>query len=336
MLPSDADFQLNLPPRPPEMNSVFISYRRADTSEFIPRLAQLLQGMPGVSTVFHDRTSVKVGANFVQEIDAAVESCGCFISVIGPRWLSEAGETGPNRLHDANDFVRIEILSALERGLPIIPILVDKAKMPLKQDVPSEIHALLDINAIEVHEASLESTGKDISVAVKDAHNFSLVSALPSWRGQGLFRTTTATDYLNGVAIDYFASIAKAIIVQKITRWNHALFILICRSRLETQGRRVITLKSGNFLVAAKLLKVTLLWVALMSNHHRALVVLCVRTSHMTECYAATPNPSIDLTRSGRRAWPRGAEVYVAPCGQARLPSRAAQLKRYTPGPKEE
>ena len=40
------------------------------------------------------------------------------------------------------------------------------------------------------------------------------------------------------------------------------------------------------------------------------------------------PNPSLELTRSGRPPWPRGVHVYHAPRGQGVLPPRSAQLKR--------
>jgi hypothetical protein len=54
--------------------------------------------------------------------------------MIGPQWLTvcerEGARQGQRRLDDPDDFVRIEVESALARGIPVIPVLVDGAKMP--------------------------------------------------------------------------------------------------------------------------------------------------------------------------------------------------------------
>jgi hypothetical protein len=50
--------------------------------------------------------------------------------VIGPRWLELSDEQGNRRIDDSSDIVRIEISTALQRGIPVIPILLNGTKIP--------------------------------------------------------------------------------------------------------------------------------------------------------------------------------------------------------------
>ena len=72
-------------------------------------------------------------------------------------WCSSYSEdTGPEvptiigGLDDPRDFVRIEIESALEREIPVIPILIDHTRMPSQADLPPSLAELTYRNAIEV------------------------------------------------------------------------------------------------------------------------------------------------------------------------------------------
>ena len=48
--------------------------------------------------------------------------------MIGPRWLDISDEPGNRRLDGPSDIVRIE--TALQRGIPVIPILLNGTKTP--------------------------------------------------------------------------------------------------------------------------------------------------------------------------------------------------------------
>ena len=83
---------------------------------------------------------VPIGVDFVEHIDREVQKAGVLFAVIGPRWLGAW-------LDDSNDFVRIEIASALRRTIPVVPILVDGAQMPRADQLPDEIKPLAHVNA---------------------------------------------------------------------------------------------------------------------------------------------------------------------------------------------
>jgi hypothetical protein len=72
------------------------------------------------------------------------------IAVIGRRWLSSSEAEGSRRLDNPDDFVRLEIATALKRKIRVIPVLVDGASMPRASDLPDDLKSLVRRNAIEV------------------------------------------------------------------------------------------------------------------------------------------------------------------------------------------
>jgi hypothetical protein len=70
--------------------------------------------------------------------------------VIGKRWLLSPDEGGKRRLDNLEDFVRLEIATALERNIRVIPVLVDAASMPRSNDLPDDLKLLARRNALEL------------------------------------------------------------------------------------------------------------------------------------------------------------------------------------------
>src|SRR5438876_2752085 len=97
-------------------------------------LADRLAGHFGRSQVVRDVDSIQLRNDFADVIAAAVTSCDVLLALIGHQWLAAA--TGPN------DFVRVEIEAALTRGVQVIPVLVDGARMPTAAELPPSLAAL--------------------------------------------------------------------------------------------------------------------------------------------------------------------------------------------------
>lgn len=75
--------------------------------------------------------------------------CQLLLVIIGQRWNGR--ENGArSTISDPTDFVRIELETAIQRSLPIIPVLVQGARMPRPEDLPDSLQALVYYNAIEV------------------------------------------------------------------------------------------------------------------------------------------------------------------------------------------
>lgn len=133
---------------------VFISYRRSDSLAATGRLYDRLNtAYPGM--FFRDVSGIGVGVDFTKEIERAVSSSVALIAVIGPTWATESVD-GKRRLDHPDDFVRLEVLNALKRGIRIIPVLVGNASMPEEEQLPPELHPLRKWNAIRLVEEYYE------------------------------------------------------------------------------------------------------------------------------------------------------------------------------------
>lgn len=132
------------------MADIFISYRREDSAGFTGRLVDTLSNRFTESALFRDIDDIEVGSDFVDAIDEAVGACGVLLAVIGPRWLEAQNPRGERRLDDAQDFVRLEIAAALNRGTKVIPVLVNNAQMPAAEALPESIRDLARRHAIEL------------------------------------------------------------------------------------------------------------------------------------------------------------------------------------------
>jgi hypothetical protein len=106
------------------MSKIFLSYRRQDSAGITGRISDRLRVHFGNDAVFMDIDNIPFGVDFREHIAAEVGQCDVALAVIGPRW---SGKTkASRRIDDPKDFVRIEIESALQRGIPVIPVLIDQ------------------------------------------------------------------------------------------------------------------------------------------------------------------------------------------------------------------
>jgi hypothetical protein len=132
------------------MSGIFISYRREDSGGYAGRVSEWLGKHFGKQMIFMDIDTLKVGADFVKQLESAVTSCKVLLAVIGKQWVTIQDEQGQQRLLNSQDFVRAEIQMALNRGIPVIPLLVGGAKMPNATDLPTDLEAFARRHAFEI------------------------------------------------------------------------------------------------------------------------------------------------------------------------------------------
>jgi hypothetical protein len=143
------------------MDGIFISYRRDDSAGYAGRLYDRLAAHFGAERVFMDVEGIEPGTDFVEAIEAAVSSCQVLIVIIGDEWTRVTDAAGRRRLDDPNDFIRLETGAALQRGIRVVPVLVEGAVMPLADELPAELKSLTRRQAIEVSHKQWEaSTGE--------------------------------------------------------------------------------------------------------------------------------------------------------------------------------
>lgn len=146
---------------------ILINYRREDSLGSTGRLYDRFIEHFSREQVFMDVDAIEPGVDFIEVIEQAVASCEVFIAVIGPHWISVTDKKGQRRLENPEDFVRLEIVSALERNIRVIPVLVEGAKMPKASDLPIPLKPLARRNAIEISHARFDIDANRLIQAIE-------------------------------------------------------------------------------------------------------------------------------------------------------------------------
>jgi hypothetical protein len=159
-------------------SGIFISYRRADSAYPAGWLSERLVEHFGRDQVFKDVDSLEPGDDFADAITGAVGSCAALIAVIGEQWLALCDERGRRQLDNPEDFVRLEIETALDRGVRVIPVLVNGASMPRSVDLPPSLQKLARRQAVELRPDHFDTSAL-IRVLGKAISNAAAQSARP-------------------------------------------------------------------------------------------------------------------------------------------------------------
>jgi thiol-disulfide isomerase/thioredoxin len=139
------------------VGKVFLCYRREDSGAHAGRVKDWLERDLGPDVVFMDVDDVPIGKHFVKVLTDQVARCAVLLAFIGKNWLDARDEDGNRRLDNPKDFVRIEIGSALQRDVPVIPILLDGARIPNANLLPKELEELSYRNGIDLRLSSFRS-----------------------------------------------------------------------------------------------------------------------------------------------------------------------------------
>jgi hypothetical protein len=146
------------------MGAVFVSYRRGDSEGQARALSLELVKLLGKDSVFMDVDSIGLGHDFRHVLQERLGSCDVMIALIGPGWLDAKDASGNRRLASPTDLVRQEIAAALKRNIPVIPVLLQGAQMPLPERLPDDIAELSYRNGFELGHSTWES---DVTEMVK-------------------------------------------------------------------------------------------------------------------------------------------------------------------------
>jgi hypothetical protein len=137
--------------------NIFINYRRDESGHVAGRLHDALAPTFGRNKLFMDVDNIPVGRDFEEYLKSQVAACDAMLAVIGPNWLAAKDETGKRRLDNPDDFIVIEIGTALTRNIPVVPVLVDGARMPKAGELPDSLKLLARRQAIQVRHTNFSS-----------------------------------------------------------------------------------------------------------------------------------------------------------------------------------
>ena len=138
---------------------VCISYRRADSMAITGRIFDRLVSHFGADAIFMDIDDIPFGVDFREHIDNTIRKSDVLVAVVGPAWLGPRSGA-ENRICEATDPVAIEIQTALERQVRIVPVLVDGTVMPDEAQLPGRLAAFANLNAVEI------SSGRDFTIHI--------------------------------------------------------------------------------------------------------------------------------------------------------------------------
>ncbi len=148
-------------------STIILSYRREDSAGVTGRIFDRLAQEFGTDRVFMDIDSMPAGVDFHDHLQEILDDCGALLVVIGKSWRSQRkGQSA--RIMDPDDWVRIEVETALQRSIPVVPLLIDGATLPARDQLPESLWPLLRRNALPV------DSGRDfhaqLTRLVRDLH----------------------------------------------------------------------------------------------------------------------------------------------------------------------
>lgn len=131
-----------------------------------------------------DVNSIEPGVDFAAAIDEAIASCDVLLALIGPNWVDSRDEHGQRRLDDAEDFVVLEIAAALRRNVRVLPVLLDGASPPRRDDLPEALIPLARRNAMRLDHETFRSDVSTMLDAVANILGSTRTGLSPDDRAQ--------------------------------------------------------------------------------------------------------------------------------------------------------
>jgi hypothetical protein len=87
--------------------------------------------------------------------------------IIGPSWLKK--RHGKRRIDHAADWVRIEVEAALQRHIPVVPLLLDRTSLPSSEVLPESLRELAFRQAQRRREDSFD---QDIEALIEEMRQY--------------------------------------------------------------------------------------------------------------------------------------------------------------------
>ena len=151
------------------MPSIFLCYRREDAAAHAGRLHDALARSFGPNSLFMDIDGIEPGEDFDEALKNTLNRADVVLVVIGPQWCEVRDEAGLRRIDDVDDYVRLEVATALARGVRLIPVLVGNARMPKSDTLPDDLKRLTRRQSIEITETRWAYDSERLAEAIRKA-----------------------------------------------------------------------------------------------------------------------------------------------------------------------
>jgi hypothetical protein len=139
--------------------TIFINYRKAESSGWARSLYDRLASRFGADNVFLDQVTLEPGMKWLQGLRSRSAGSMVFIALIGPKWAPIMAERAEG---SEEDFVRTEIEAALRKDSgvqEVIPALVEDAVIPRREDLRylGSVHPLLNRQQVDLRPSHWDS-----------------------------------------------------------------------------------------------------------------------------------------------------------------------------------
>lgn len=129
---------------------IFISYRVRDTQAATGRLVDALKQHFDDDQIFMDIDKIEPGLDFTEVISNSLDNCDVLLAIIGPDWMALNKDKNTYRINEDNDWVRIEIATALKRNIRVVPVLLEGGVMPEEDLLTDDLKPLLRRQSYEI------------------------------------------------------------------------------------------------------------------------------------------------------------------------------------------
>jgi hypothetical protein len=85
------------------------------------------------------------------------------------KWLTCVDANGRRRIEDPKDFVRLEILSALRRSIPAVPVLVDGTAIPPAEALPQPLQGMSWGRALKLRDSNWDDDVRMLISVLEDS-----------------------------------------------------------------------------------------------------------------------------------------------------------------------
>lgn len=188
---------------------IFISYRREDTAPAAGRVYDRLVRLLSESNVFFDVSAIGGGEDFEKKIASAIDRSDAALIFIGDKWLEPTQPNDEIRIWQPDDYVRAEVRAVLARPILAVPILVASARMPKPAQLPEDVRAITNKNALPLRHESFDDDAENIVAAV-----LGVSRRERPWKDKGTLGSKIA--YAIGGVI---AALALMVIVSLVHYW---------------------------------------------------------------------------------------------------------------------
>ena len=147
--------------------NIFISYRKDDSAWNTELLYEKLTRYFPKRNLFKDFNTINLGDNYRESIERALKKCNILLVVIGKSWLTIKDADGNDRLQNPTDLVRIEIATALQRNIRVIPVLFDNIRLPNAALLPEDLKPLVLRQWILISQTNFEYDIKHLAELIQ-------------------------------------------------------------------------------------------------------------------------------------------------------------------------